>query len=194
MEKGKILIAGGAEICNAIKSQIDMSNFEIIDWACSANETIRKANILFPDIIITDYLLSDMTGLDLAQNIESLKLCPVIILSTFAQSEYAADLKSSSLDIFCLLKPTNKTSLNHMLSLVIKISSAIEDYQYQIQNLKKQLDDRKIIEKAKGILMKKFNLSEDAAYKQMRSKAMNASRSLVEIARSIIEMFQFFEG
>ncbi|MDR2860434.1 MAG: ANTAR domain-containing protein [Elusimicrobiota bacterium] len=193
MEKGKIIAASSKEIFDLLKNQIDPMDFSLIDWSFSGNEVIRKTTVLFPNAIIADYNLSDMTGLDFAKTIEDLHICPVLILASHQQSEYINDLKTSSLDIFCISKPIDKTVLNHTLSLAIKLTKRIHEYEYQIDNLKKQLEDRKLIEKAKGILMKKFNMTEDAAYKEMRSKAMNSAKPLAEIAKTIIDMFKIFD-
>ncbi|MDR2772857.1 MAG: ANTAR domain-containing protein [Elusimicrobiota bacterium] len=194
MSKGKIILAASKEMAASLKKKIEPISFLLLDWSFSGNETIRKTTTLFPDLVISDYSLSDMTGLELARSIEDLRICPVIILASPEQTEYINDLKTSSLDIFCVSKPINPIVLNHTISLAIKLTKRIHEYEYQINNLKKQLDDRKIIEKAKGILMKKFNLSEEEAYKEMRSKSMNSSKPIEEIAKTIIDMFKLFSS
>jgi response regulator NasT len=78
------------------------------------------------------------------------------------------------------------------LYLTVRLTKRLHEYEHEIESLKKRLDDRKIIEKAKGILMNKFNLTEDAAYKQMRSKAMNSAKPLVEVAKNIVDVFKSF--
>ncbi|MDR1952779.1 MAG: ANTAR domain-containing protein [Elusimicrobiota bacterium] len=193
-QKSKIIIAGSKEIVTSLKKQIEIANFILLDSSYSGNETIRKTTTLFPDIVVSDYKLSDMTGLDLAISIENLKLCPVIILASAEQAEYIEELKTSSLNIFCVSKPVNPSALNHTILLAVKLTKRIHEYEYQIDSLKKQLEDRKVIERAKGILMKKFNMSEDEAYKEMRSKAMNSSKPLAEIAKTIVEMFKIFSN
>jgi response regulator NasT len=193
MDKGKIIIAASKEIFDSLKKLFDMSTLALLDWSFSGNDVIRKTNSLFPNAVITDYKLSDMTGLDLAKSIDDLNICPTIILASTQECEYIEELQSTSLNIFCISKPINEIVLNHTLSLVIKLTRRIHEYEYQIDSLKKQLDDRKIIERAKGILMKKFNMSEDIAYKEMRSKAMNSSKTLAEIAKTIVDMFEVFK-
>ena len=193
MEKGKIIFAAGKETVNALKKQIFAADFDLIDSSFSGNEVLRKTASLAPDIVISDYKLSDMTGLDLAQSIAELHICPVIVLASAQEREYVEALENYSLDIFCSQKPISPTDLNRTISLAIKLAKKIHEYEYQIDSLKKQLEERKIIEKAKGILMEKFKMTEEAAYKEMRSKAMNLSKPLAEIAKSIVETFKLFE-
>jgi response regulator NasT len=193
MEKEKVILAASKETVNALKKQIHEAAFNLIESSFSGNEVLRKTASLAPDIVISDYTLSDMTGLNLAQSIAELKICPVIILASAQEREHVEALENYCLDIFCSQKPISQTDLNQTISLSIKLAKKIHEYEYQIDSLKKQLEERKIIEKAKGILMKKFKMTEDAAYKEMRSKAMNLSKPLAEIAKTIVETFKLFE-
>ena len=188
MDQSKIIIASSKEVLAMLADQLSVTAFHIADTSLSGNETLRKAAFLLPDLIITDYSLTDMTGIELAQAVEDLKICPVVILATPEQSEYIEELKKDSLDIFCLTKPLDSTVLNHMLSLVIRLTKRMHGFERKIDELEHKLEDRKLIDKAKGLLMEKFNLTEDQAYKQMRQKAMNMSKPVSQIAKSIVGM------
>jgi response regulator NasT len=193
MEKDKIIIAGSKETASLISKQLETSSFSIAASVQSGNDAIRKLNTLLPHLVITDYNLSDMTGLDFAKNAELLHICPVIILASQTQSEYIYDLKKKALDIFCITKPVNETILNHTALLAVKLTKRMHEYETTILDLKQQLENRKIIERAKGILMEKFDMSENDAYIEMRKKAMNSSKPIEQIAKTIIEAFKFFE-
>jgi response regulator NasT len=193
MNGGKILIAASNDIAGTLKSQIIPASFSVIDSSVSGNDTLRKISLLLPDVVVSDYNLTDMTGFDLAKYIEHLHICPIIILANQVQSEYVEELKKNSLDIFCVTKPINPLVLNHTLSLVLRLSRRIHEFEHQVDDLKHQLEDRKIVEKAKGILMEKFNMTENQAYKEMQKKAMNSSKPLAQIAKTIIDMFKIME-
>jgi response regulator NasT len=194
MEKDKaIIVSSSKETISLTKKQLETALFNIAGEFVSGNEALRKATILLPDIVIADYNLSDMTGLDFAKSIELLHICPVIILANKSQSQYIDEIKKDALDIFCLTKPINEIILNHTVSLAIKLSKEISKYQSAITDLKQELENRKLIEKAKGILMNKFDLSENEAYSQLRKKAMDSSKSIEQIAKTIIDMFNLFE-
>ncbi|MDR3048295.1 MAG: ANTAR domain-containing protein [Elusimicrobiota bacterium] len=190
MEKDKVIIVGSKEIVSAVSKNLETTDFSIIASTASANDALGKINSLFPHLVITDYNLSDMSGFDFAKLAESLHICPLIILSNQMQSEYIDDLKNNILDIFCVLKPINNIILNHTAYLAVKLAKTIHEYENTITDLKQQLENRKLIEKAKGILMKKFALSENDAYIEMRKKAMNAAKPIEQIAKNIIEIFK----
>jgi response regulator NasT len=193
MERAKIIIAAPQNVLSSVKNQLTASSFTILDSCVSGNETLRKVTALLPDIIITDYNLTDMTGLDLAKAAEHLHICPVIVLANQTQSEYVEELKKNSLDIFCITKPINPLVLNHTLSLILRLTRRMHEFENQVDELKQQIEDRKVIERAKGILMEKFNMTENQAYKEMQKKAMNSSKPLAQIARTIVDMFKLIE-
>ncbi|MDR2425942.1 MAG: ANTAR domain-containing protein [Endomicrobium sp.] len=193
MDKAKIIFAGSESVVNSVKKQLEIASFTIMGSSISGNEALRKVTTLFPDIVITDYNLTDMTGLDFAQMVEHSRICPVIVLADFRQSEYVEELKKKSFEIFCITKPIDSLVLNHTISLILRLTRRMHEYEHQVDELKHKLEDRKLIEKAKGILMKKFDMDEDDAYKEMQKKAMNSSKQIVQIAKTIIDMFKFIE-
>ncbi|MDR1195666.1 MAG: ANTAR domain-containing protein [Endomicrobium sp.] len=193
MDKAKIIFAGSEEVINSVKKQLERALFTVMGSTPSGNEALRKVTTFFPDIVITDYNLTDMTGLDFAKMVEHSHICPVIVLADLRQSEYVEDLKQKSFDIFCITKPVNPMVLNHTISLILRMTRRMHEYEHQVDELKHKLEDRKLIEKAKGILMKKFEMDEDGAYKEMQKKAMNSSKPIAQIAKTIIDMFKFIE-
>ncbi|MDR2192473.1 MAG: ANTAR domain-containing protein [Endomicrobium sp.] len=193
MDRYKIIIAAQGRVVTTVKNLLVTALYDAVDACASGGEAFRKASSLFPDLVITDYSLTDMTGIELAKMLEDARVCPVIILANQTQSEYVEDLKGNTLDIFCITKPLNEQVLNHTVSLVLKLTQKLRGYEHQVDELKHQLEDRKLIEKAKGILMSKFNMNEDEAYKEMRKKAMDSAKPLGQIAKTIIDMFEMFK-
>ena len=63
----------------------------------------------------------------------------------------------------------------------------------KVVNLEYQIEERKNVDRARGILMKKFNMDEDTAYKNLRKKAMDSGRTINEIAKTIIQLFEKFK-
>jgi len=189
MDRTRILIVASNEAVRSLKKYFTEAFFNTMDISFSGSDALRKANVLFPDIVIADYNLSDMTGFELARLIEESHICPVIILASKGQSEYIEDLEDDSLEIFCITKPINAVVFNNTVSLVLKFSRKAQEYRHQIDKFKNKLEERKLIEKAKGILMEKFNMTESQAYRKIQKKAMNQSKSLVQIAKTLIDMF-----
>ena len=166
------------------------NNFSISYINNSGNEAVRQATQTFPDILLTDYALEDMNGYELALKMKELKICPTIILATPSQSDNIDELKKDSTDIFCITKPINKQVLVHTTELAVRMSHKIHDIEKKVSDLEHQIEERKNVDIARGLLMKKFNMDEKSAYNNLRKKAMESGRTINEIAKTIIKMFK----
>ena len=195
MNETNLLLVCSEKQAEELKALLSLStsNFVITHIEKSGNEVLRKVNQFVPDIIITDYSLEDMTGYDLAVKIEELKICPTIILANTFQSDNIDELKKGSLDIFCITKPINKQVLIHTTELAVRLSHKFRDMEKKVVNLQYQIEERKNVDRARGILMKKFNMDEDAAYNNLRKKAMDSGRTINDIAKMIIQLFEKFK-
>lgn len=196
MDTAKILIVGSESVEKEIKNIFSSStnNFKIIEVCRSGNDALRKISVLSPDVVIADYIITDMTGFEVAAKIEELNICPTIVLtSNQAQSDFIDDLKKDSINIFCITKPLHNLVLTHTVELAVKLSHKFYSIQKQVQSLENKLEERKNVDIARGILMKKFNLDEAQAYRNLQKKAMDSGRTINEIAKTIIKMFEFID-
>ena len=195
MNETNLLLVCSQKQAEELKALLSLSanNFVITHIEKSGNEVLRKVNRVLPDIIITDYALEDMTGYDLAVKIEELKICPTIILANPFQSDNIDELKKGSLDIFCITKPVNKQVLIHTAELAVRLSHKFRDMEQKVVSLQYQIEERKNVDRARGILMKKFNMDEESAYNNLRKKAMDSGRTINDIAKTIIQLFEKFK-
>lgn len=195
MNETNLLLVCSQKQATELKALLSLSssNFVITHIEKSGNEVLRKVNQIVPDIIITDYSLEDMNGYDLAVKIEELRICPTIILANTFQSDNIDELKKGSLDIFCITKPINKQVLIHTTELAVRLSHKFRDMEQKVVNLQYQIEERKNVDRARGILMKKFNMDEESAYNNLRKKAMDSGRTINDIAKTIIQLFEKFK-
>ena len=195
MDKTNLFLVCSQKQADEIKALLSLSanNFSITHVEKSGNEVLRKVNLIVPDIVITEYSLEDMTGYELAVKIEELKICPTIILANSFQSDNIDELKKDSLDIFCITKPINRQVLLHTTSLAVRLSHKFRDIEQKVTSLEYQIEERKNVDRARGILMKKFKMDEDSAYRNLRKKAMDSGRTINDIAKTIISMFEKFK-
>ncbi len=195
MNKQNLFLVCQKQISGKIKALLSLSAnpFLITEIGNSGNEALRKITQLIPDVVITDYSLLDMNGFDFAIKLEELKICPTIILANPFQSDYIDELKKDSLNIFCITKPIKKQVLTHTLELAVRLSHKFHAIEEKISNLETQIEERKNVDRARGILMKKFNMDENTAYNSIRKKSMDSGRTINDIAKTIIKMFEKFK-
>ena len=197
MENARVILVCSQNTADEIKTLLSSSysyNFSVLYVTESGNEAVRKISNLLPDITITDFFLSDINGLELANKIEDLKICPCIILANPVQSDFIDELKNAdTTDVFCITKPVNRQVLIHTAELEIRMQHKIHDIEQKIITLQQEIEERKNVARAKGILMKKFDMSEDKAYNNIRRKAMDQGKTINEISKMIIKMFEFVD-
>jgi response regulator NasT len=185
MNSVKLLLSGSRSVIERVKRLLPP--YVVPDCAFSGGEVLRKIAANPPAVLIADYALPDMTAPALVQSAGFVNAFPVIILVDAMQSVFADDLKKDFDFVFCLTKPANARLLDNALSLALRFHKKIRELEKQADSLKTELAERKAVERAKGVLMREFGLSEDEAYGQMRRKAMNSCSSLFSVAKQILE-------
>jgi len=192
MESARILVAIKNEAAVIkLKALRAENQYEMVDHANDANECLRKMRMLKPDLAILDYDLSPMNGLEIARIATEDKLCDVILL-VGGEHRNSLGYMKREYDFAILIKPLNKDSFISTVDLVIKNRKKINKMEREIEELKKTLDARKDIERAKGILMKHLKIGEEEAFRKIQKQSMDMGIPMREIAKSIILNEEFY--
>jgi two-component system, response regulator PdtaR len=146
-----------------------------------------------PNLIITDIKMPDMDGLEAAEEIREIRPTPVVIVSAFHDQEFV-DRALKEHVLAYLIKPISEETLKASIELAMQRFREFRALQEQAASLQHALEDRKLIERAKGILMQRAGLSEPAAFKRLQLLASQKNKKMVEIARTIVEAEQAFES
>ncbi|MBZ4644940.1 MAG: two-component system, response regulator PdtaR [Petroclostridium sp.] len=190
MNHSDIIVAiSNMDLGNRIRNVLNQNGLSVIDVCSSGNEAIRKVRMLKPDLLIINFELPDTTGFEVAKIIAGDKLSTVILLTNQTQKEYAESL-IGDLDIICLNKPLNKTTLLQTIDLILRSKRKVKRLEAEVNELKKSLEHRKIIDRAKGILMEKLGLSEPEAYRKIQKQSMDTGVPMKDIAKVIIDTMQ----
>ena len=173
MEAARILLAMSNDISlNKLRDVLAGCGYEIIDKALNANECLRKMRYLKPDLAVIDYGLSPQNGLEIARIADEDKLCDVILIVGSDQRD-SIDYIENGYNFVVITKPLNRESLLRTVDIMVRNRRRVLQLETEIEDLRKTLDSRKEIEKAKGILMKNKNLSEDQAFRMIQKQSMN---------------------
>ncbi len=181
-----VIVMRNAELGNRIRQVLNTQGFNVIDICASGNEGIRKIRMLKPEIAIVNYELPDITGLEVAKIITGDKLCTAILLTNETQREYVENM-INDIDLICLNKPFNKTILLHTIQLLMRSKQKVHKLEGELKSLKKNLENRKMVDKAKGLLMQKLGLTEPEAYRRIQKQSMDSGVAMKDIAKIIID-------
>ena len=176
------------ESIEQIKNILTPRGYLIVDCCTSGMQALRVAGLSHIDIAIVGFMLADMPGLTLANDLLSQQDCSVLILTPPEQINYIRNNAGAN-DIVCLPKPVTPQSLLTSIDLILQYRERIQCITQQTQKLKMDLERRAIAERAKTLLMHKLNMSESEAWRFLQKQSMDSGKPLQEVAEVIIKEY-----
>jgi AmiR/NasT family two-component response regulator len=158
---------------------------EVVLVARTGAELVVGCDKTKPQLVITDIKMPDMDGLDAAEIIWRELAIPVILVSAYSDAEYLERADAHHVMAF-LVKPIKREDLPPAILIASKRFAEFEALRAEATDLRQALHDRKIIERAKGALMKWAGLDEPAAFRRLQHMARNQNRKLVQVAEMIL--------
>jgi len=159
--------------------------FEVAGEGTSGKGALRLAKETAPDVILMAVGLADMDGVRAAQAIMEESPLPVILLTSHYDAETIERTKGAGVMAY-LIKPLREEELLPTVELAISRFAEFVSLRRENEDLKKTLEARKAIERAKGILMQRQGLSEAEAFALIQKKSMDTRKSMAEIAQAIV--------
>ncbi len=160
-------------------------SFEIVGEGSSGLASLSLAKETKPDAILMAVGLADMDGISAARRIMEENPFPVILLTSHFEEQTIERAKAAGVMAY-LIKPLRREELRPSIETAISRYEEFLSLRRQNEDLKKTLEARKEIERAKGILMKTRGLSEAEAFALIQKKSMDTRKSMAEIARAVI--------
>jgi response regulator NasT len=159
--------------------------FEVVGEGASGSAAIRLAKELRPDVLFLAVGLPDIDGLTAAVHVLETLPLPILILSSHLDSELIRRAKEAGVMAY-LLKPLREEELLPAIELAISRFEEFNALRKENADLKRTLEDRKLIERAKGTLMERESISEQQAFARIQKASMNTRRPMVDIAQAIL--------
>jgi len=157
----------------------------VVSGARTGRELIDQCRQHQPELVITDIKMPDMDGIEAADEIYGFHPVPIILISAFHDDEMVQRASRKHILAY-LVKPIKDTDLGPAITVARERFQEFETLRVEASDLKQALEDRKTIERAKGILMKRTGLAEPEAFRRLQRLASSKSQKLVEIARMIV--------
>lgn len=168
-----------------LKSFLQTMGLNVIDTSKDSNDCLRKVRMLRPDLLIIDYDLKPINGFNVAKIIDEDNISSgMLLLNDGQKSQIEQDVFLNN--FIYLLKPLSKNVLLTSIELFKKSNIKIKALKQEIEDLRESLEARKNIEKAKGLLMNMYKISEQEAFRLIQKRSMDKGISMKEIAEAII--------
>ena len=167
-----------------LREMLEEEDFEVVGEAADGRKAIDLAREHRPDLVILDIKMPGMNGIRAAEIITRERISAVVILTAFSQRDLAAQAAQAGAMAY-VVKPFQKSDLLPAIEVALERYGDVTRLQGEVGKLENQLETRKIVERAKGILQEQ-GLSEDDAYKLMQRAAMDRSLPMAEVAKLVI--------
>ena len=179
----KIVIADDESVIRMdLRETLEEAGHEVVGEARDGKEAVALVETLQPDAVLLDVKMPRMSGLIAAGKIRS---APCIILTAYKDSKTIARARKSGVFTF-LVKPYKEPELLAALELAVARFEERRALETELADSRHKLEARKIIDRAKGLLMDKHGLKEGEAFRLLQKRSMDTRRSLVEVAKEIL--------
>ncbi|WP_027416109.1 ANTAR domain-containing response regulator [Aneurinibacillus terranovensis] len=186
MSKGRIMVVDDESILRMdVKEMLVEAGYDVVAEANNGDMAIEQAAIHRPDLIVMDVKMPKMNGIKASRIIQKTYGIPVLLLTAYSEQELVQEAREAQ-NIGYLVKPITERDLIPSVEIALGQAMRINCLLDSIKKLEHQLEIRKKIEKAKGVLMAEYHLGEEEAYRKLRTYCMNNRISMDEAADHVI--------
>lgn len=183
IQRGVIIALTNEETAQKIKYILSENGYDVLAICNTGGDLIRRASQLSPELIITGYKLSDMTLLDVYDSLA--EQCSFLAVVNEPYRSYITE----EMDIYCIGSPISKAVLINAVDLIFQSRRKLQKLQQKVTKLEIKIEERKIIDKAKGILMQKNGFTENESFRYIQKNSMDTGKKMIEIAEKIISIY-----
>lgn len=182
---GKIIIAlSNIETAKKLNNLLTQEGYDIIAMCTSGNELIRLVLQNSPDLVLVGYKFKDMSLLDVYET-----LVDTTSFLAIVNEPYRSYIEEDT-DIYCIGTKISNVLLTNAIDLIFQSKRRIMKLKQKVEKLEHTLEDRKLIEKAKGQLMATSGITESEAFRYMQKISMDSGRRMKDIASLILSEVQ----
>jgi len=160
------------------------AGYEVVGQATNGVEAVTLAKELKPDLAILDVKMPELDGISAAQEI--IEISPVLMLTAFSQKELVERARDAGVMAY-VVKPFSISDLTPAIEIAMSRHLQMRTLREEVADLYERLETRKIIDRAKGILMKAMDLSEPEAFSWIQRSAMDRRLSMKEVALAVTD-------
>ncbi len=169
-----------------LREMLKEEGCEIVKECRNGEEAVEQCIKLNPDLVLMDIKMPVLNGLKASKIIQEKCNTAILLLTAYSQRELIEKAKDSGVTAY-LVKPVTEADLFPAIEMAMNQKRKFDSLTEDIRSLKKKMEERRIIEKAKGKVMAKKKLSEEEAYQWLREQSMKKRISLKSLSEQILK-------
>ena len=187
MKPLKIVIADDESVIRMdLKEILQEAGHEVVGETANGRRAVAIVRETSPDLVIMDIKMPDMDGVEAARLIAADHLAPVLLLTAFDDAELIERAKDAEVLAY-LVKPVEEKNLFPAMEIALSRWQEMQSLEEELFAMRDSLETRKLLDRAKGILMQAHNISESEAYRRMQRYSMEKRLSLKEVASAVVK-------
>jgi len=168
-----------------LREMLQEEGFDVVGEAADGEQAVELAVELNPDLVICDIKMPKMDGIAAAAQIAEKRIAPVVILTAFSQRDLIERARDAGAMAY-LVKPFQKRDLLPAIEMATSRFAEIRALESEVTNLRERLEARKLIERAKGVLMTEHRMTEPEAFRWIQRAAMDNRTSMRAVAELVL--------
>lgn len=186
MDSLRILIADDESIrLLSLRAQLAALGHRVVAEASTGEEAVALAVSTQPDLAILDIKMPRVDGIEAAERITQARPIPIILLTAYSEAQLVERAAQANIAAY-LMKPVSEEDLLPALTLALTRFKQFQALRQEVVDLREALEARKVIEKAKGILMRRLDLTEEEAFRRLQRQSQGGNRKLAQVAEAIV--------
>lgn len=186
MERTRVVIADDEAIIRMdLREMLTNLGYLVVGEVADGKSAVNLARELRPDIVVMDIKMPDLDGIDAARILTHERIAPVLLLTAYSQSELIERAKEAGI-VGYIVKPVRESDLAPAIEVALARFGELRALEREVGDLKDALETRKMVDRAKGILMDSQGLSESEAFRRIQTMSMNTRKPMKQVAEAIV--------
>jgi AmiR/NasT family two-component response regulator len=186
LDRTRVIIADDESLIRMdLREMLLNLDYLVVGEVGDGRSAVNLARELKPDVVIMDIKMPDMDGIDAAKILTEERISPVILLTAYSQKDLVERAKEAGV-VGYMVKPFRETDLVPAIEVALARFKEFEALHKEVDDLQLALETRKLVDRAKGILMDSQGLSEAEAFRKIQKMSMNTRKPMKEVAEAII--------
>ena len=180
-----ILAEDDAVIRMDLKEELERQGYLVVGDVGDGQSAVNLARELRPDLVVMDIRMPELDGIAAAEILTREKLAPVVLLTAYSEDELIERARNAGV-VHYVTKPWRQSDLKPAIEIALSRFQEFRTIESKVKDLEDALTTRKVVERAKGVLMEKYKFSEQEAFRRIQKLSMNNRKSMREVAEAIL--------
>jgi len=188
VERRRIIIADDESLIRFdLREMLNNQGYLVVGEVSDGRSAVSMARQLRPDLVIMDIKFEhdDFDGIHAAQVLTEEQIAPVLLLSAYSQQELVQRARAAGVAGY-LVKPFRETDLGPAIEVAVARFQEFQVLETEVGDLRLALETRRLVDRAKGILMDEQGLNEGDAFRKIQKMSMNNRKPMKDVAEAII--------